>query len=90
MTNGVKQDGVLSPNLFCVYIDGLLTLVSKAGFGCFPGFSFLGALVYADDVVLLAPSPTCSRSKMLRTQRPEYYMLFSAKKPKCLVMFTCG
>ena len=28
VVNGVKQGGVLSPVLFCVYIDGLLSAVS--------------------------------------------------------------
>jgi hypothetical protein len=27
--NGVKQGGVLSPVLFCLYIDGLLVALSK-------------------------------------------------------------
>jgi hypothetical protein len=43
-TNGVKQGGVLSPILFCVYIDGLLMLLSKAGLGRFLGCNFFGAL----------------------------------------------
>ena len=30
----MKQGGVLSPVLFCVYIDGLLNAVSEAGVGC--------------------------------------------------------
>ncbi len=50
--------------LFCVYIDDLLTLLSEAGFGCFIGPVFVGALVYADDIVLLAPTPMALR-KML-------------------------
>ena len=55
--NGVKQGAVLSPVLFCVYIDGLLLQLSKAGVGCYIGPHFVGALAYADDVVLIAPTP---------------------------------
>lgn len=33
--NGVKQGMVLSPVLFCVDIDDLLILLSKAGVGCY-------------------------------------------------------
>ena len=31
--NGVKQGGILSPVLFCIYFDGLLCKLSKAGIG---------------------------------------------------------
>ena len=33
--NGVKQGGVLSPVLFCVYMDDLLTSLKCAGYGCY-------------------------------------------------------
>ena len=32
--NGVKQGGVLSPILFGVYVDKLLTKLRQSGFGC--------------------------------------------------------
>ena len=35
--NGVKQGGVLSPVLFCVYMDDLLTSLKCAGYGCYVG-----------------------------------------------------
>lgn len=87
--NGVKQGGVLSPVLFCLYIDGLLVALSKAGYGCFIGTNFVGALAYADDIVLLAPSAFALR-KMLAicdNYATEYYISFNAKKSKCLVIF---
>jgi Reverse transcriptase (RNA-dependent DNA polymerase) len=56
--NGVKQGDVLSPVLYCVYIDDLLLALSKSGVGCYIGSNFVGALVYADDVVLIAPTAT--------------------------------
>ena len=63
VSNGVKQGRVLSPILFCIYIDSLLYSQAEPGVGCFIGRLFVGALVYADDIVLL--SPTASGMRML-------------------------
>jgi len=52
---------VLSPILYCVYVDDLLLILSKAGVGCFIGLHFVGALAYADDLVLLAPTASAMR-----------------------------
>lgn len=54
--NGVKQGAIISPILFCVYLDTLLVRLKEAGVGCYFGSYFVGALAYADDVALLAPS----------------------------------
>ena len=54
--NGVRQGAILSPSLFCVYLDELLHRLRDNGVGCFVGGVFLGACGYADDVTLLAPS----------------------------------
>ena len=59
--NRVKQGAVLSPILFCVYIDDLLLLLSKAGVGCYIGQHFVGALAYADDLVIIAPTASALR-----------------------------
>jgi len=39
------------------YIDGLLRLLRESNVGCFIGNVFVGALAYADDIALLAPTP---------------------------------
>jgi hypothetical protein len=55
--NGVKQGGILSPVLFCIYFDGLLLRLRESKLGCWVASVYAGALVYADDLVLFAPTP---------------------------------
>jgi arginine exporter protein ArgO len=59
--NGVKRGGVLSLILNCVYIDDLMLALSISGVGCYIDTTFVGALAYADDIVLVAPTPTAMR-----------------------------
>ena len=66
VTNGVRQGGVLSPILFTVYLDDLLKKLEENGVGCFWSHYFVGAVCYADDIALLAPSPSALR-QMLST-----------------------
>jgi len=80
--NGVKQGGILSPILFCIYFDELLKKINDSGFGCQIGHLSYAGLGYADDVTLLTPSlrglqellDICS--KFAR----EYNVMFNAKK----------
>ena len=58
VSNGVKQGGGggLSPILFAVYIDELLIRLKESNLGCHVDHLFLGALAYADGVLLIAPT----------------------------------
>ena len=55
-THGIRQGGVISPMLFCVYIDELLKRLEREGHGCWVGNHFYGAFSYADDMKILCPS----------------------------------
>ena len=55
-TNGVKQGGIVSPVLLCIYLDGLLLALRDSKVGCYIGQAYVGALAYADDITLLAPT----------------------------------
>ena len=54
---GVRQGGVLSPFLYCVFVNELLNLLTESGFGVHIDGIFTGAPMYADDLALIAGSP---------------------------------
>ena len=86
--NGVKQGGIVSPVLFpvlfCLYIDGLLQSLANLGVGCTIGEVFVGVLAYADDIVLMAPTPNAMRM-MLETcdsYAKEFNIVFNPRTTK--------
>ena len=86
VSNGVRQGAIISPILFCVYFDVLLGRLSSTGTGCHMGLFFVGALAYADDLVLLAPSANAMRSMLhvCDIYAAQYNVLFNANKSKCI------
>ena len=53
--SGVRQGGVLSPHIFAIYVDDLISALQKLNVGCHIIDIFLACIVYADDICLLAP-----------------------------------
>ena len=86
-SNGVKQGAVLSPVLFCIYMDELLDTLSKSNVGCYIGNRFAGALCYADDLTLLAPSYRAAKRLLSICEQfsKEYDVLFNSSKSVSLV-----
>ncbi len=55
-SNGIYLGGIISPILFCVYMDVLLKRLEAERVGCQIGKHYFGALSYADDLTLAVPS----------------------------------
>ena len=88
VANGVRQGAILSPILFCLYIDVLLKRLASSRIGCHIENIYYGALGYADDLVLLSPSRDGLQRMLNICERygDEYDMRFNAGKTKCMLM----
>ena len=53
---GVCPGGILSASLYCLYVDELVSILKSLDVGCYVLDVFLVALLYADDMAVLAPS----------------------------------
>jgi len=75
------------PILFCIYIDDLVVSLSELGVGCYIAGNFVGAIYYADDIVLISPTPL-SMIKLLfscDSYADEFDIIFNASESKFLV-----
>ena len=57
VTNGVPQGRIMSPSFFNVYMDELSVILNDMNVGCMIQDVTINHMFYADDSVLLAPSP---------------------------------
>ena len=65
-----------------IYIDGLLRMLRELNVGCFIGDMFVGALAYADDINLLAPTPSVMRHLLYICEQygRKFSIMFNANK----------
>jgi hypothetical protein len=86
LETGVRQGGVLSLFLFSIFIDDLVKLVNKSNVGCRIGTCCVGIFLYADDVILLAPSVQALQSLVTICESELSYldMTINEKKSACM------
>jgi hypothetical protein len=87
-SNGIKQGAVLSPVLFCVYMDSLLIRLKESRLGCYVGNVFVGAVSYADDITLIAPTLKSAQSLLDICEQfaSEFHVLFNSTKSNVIVL----
>ena len=54
--SGLPQGSLLSPKLYNIIMDHILIALEESGVGCYVNLAFVGAIAYADDLVLLSAS----------------------------------
>ena len=92
ISNGVKQGGVLSPVLFCLYMDVLLDRLQLLGRGAHIGELFSRALGYADDLALIATSVSAMDEMLALCERfaGEFSLKFNGSKSQSLFFSAAG
>jgi len=77
---------VLSPFLFGIVIDDLVKLVNKANCGCRVGAYCTAIFLYADDVILLAPSVSTLQTlvNICELELVDLDMAINVKKSACM------
>jgi hypothetical protein len=83
---GVRQGGILSQHLSVVYLDDLIKNVAKSNLGCHIRYACCSILVYADDILLLAPSVTALQELLLlcNNEINELGLQLNCKKSVCI------
>ena len=96
ITNGTRQGSVLSPAFFGIYLDDLLKELRRTGLGCHIAGQWYGAVSFADDLVLMAPTRTAMQEMLKVCERygEQHNITFSTdpnpKKSKTKCLYMCG
>ena len=84
---GTKQGGISSPGFFSLYINDLIEILRKGGFGCHMIRIFVGCVFFADDIALMAPSRYALQQmiNLCSDYCDTYCLQFNAKKSKVMI-----
>ena len=91
VTNGVRQGGILLPQLFNIYIDGLCDILNKSSIGGSIGGKRINHMLYADDscIVSLSSAGLQQLLSICDHYCAMHSITFSVKKSVCM-FFRCS
>ena len=69
ISNGTRQGAILSPLFWAIYADPMLKCLRNLGLGAHVAGLFVGAVCYADDVLLVAPTRNAMQRMLLELER---------------------
>ena len=83
---GVRQGGVLSPYLFAIYVDDIISKVIRMNMGCTIGLRSMAIICYADDILLLAPSVVTLQKllSVVESELTDLDMSLNSSKSSCI------
>ena len=88
VTNGVKRGAVISPILYCTYIDGLFTRLRKKNTGCWLYGTYVGFVAYEEDSLTLnglqEMTKSCEDYRNIHNLTFSTDPVFKKCKTKCL------
>ena len=100
---GVRQGDSLSPTLFSLYLNDLAVAIKNMNSGVYVGGKNISILLYADDIVLLAPTENelqkmlsyvniwCNKWGMkINSSKTQIVHVRNHQRPRSSFVFTCG
>lgn len=86
VTNGVRQGGIGSPFYFNLYLDGLSNILNSCSSGCVINNCKTNHIFYADDSVLICPSPSALQHLLDICQEyaSKFELVFNEKKTRIM------
>jgi Reverse transcriptase (RNA-dependent DNA polymerase) len=86
LSAGVRQGGILSPFLFAIFIDGIVNKIIDADVGCYVSTVCVSIFLYADDILLIAPSVSGLQTlvNICETELIKIDMSINPKKSVCI------